>query len=90
MADTSGAHCTKAGAERRSPQWCDAICRDVFRGDEGVLCFSSSLLGLIRRYFQCYKSEEGDLMLFRPKKNFDRFKRSAGRLGLPVRTDHLC
>jgi branched-subunit amino acid aminotransferase/4-amino-4-deoxychorismate lyase len=55
-----------------------------------VLCFSSSLLGLIRRYFQCYKSEEGDLMLFRPKKNFDRFKRSAGRLGLPVRTDHLC
>jgi branched-chain amino acid aminotransferase len=32
---------------------------------------------------QCYKTEAGDLRIFRPHKNFDRFKRSAARLGLP-------
>ncbi|KAK4688242.1 branched-chain amino acid aminotransferase, partial [Tremellales sp. Uapishka_1] len=33
---------------------------------------------------KCYKTDKGDLRLFRPKKNFDRLKRSAARLGLPV------
>ncbi|KAL0242375.1 hypothetical protein I308_106004 [Cryptococcus tetragattii IND107] len=32
---------------------------------------------------KCYKSEEGELRLFRPEKNFDRLKRSGARLGLP-------
>ncbi|OXC64515.1 hypothetical protein AYX13_06140 [Cryptococcus neoformans] len=32
---------------------------------------------------KCYKSEQGDLRLFRPEKNFDRLKRSGARLGLP-------
>ena len=34
---------------------------------------------------QCFKTEKGDLTLFRPKANFARLKRSANRLGLPVR-----
>lgn len=33
---------------------------------------------------KCYKRENGDLTLFRPKANFARLKRSAARLGLPV------
>lgn len=33
---------------------------------------------------QCYKTESGDLTLFRPKANFARLQRSAARLGLPV------
>ncbi|WVQ64193.1 uncharacterized protein L199_002355 [Kwoniella botswanensis] len=37
---------------------------------------------------KCYKTDEGDLRLFRPKKNFDRLKRSAGRLGLPCEWDN--
>ncbi|WVQ94616.1 hypothetical protein IAU59_001696 [Kwoniella sp. CBS 9459] len=37
---------------------------------------------------KCYKSEQGDLRLFRPKKNFDRLKRSASRLGLPSEWDN--
>ncbi|WWD22611.1 hypothetical protein CI109_107104 [Kwoniella shandongensis] len=32
---------------------------------------------------KCYKTDNGDLRLFRPDKNFDRLKRSAARLGLP-------
>ncbi|WVQ82786.1 hypothetical protein IAT38_004918 [Cryptococcus sp. DSM 104549] len=32
---------------------------------------------------KCYKTEQGDLRLFRPEKNFERLKRSGGRLGLP-------
>lgn len=37
---------------------------------------------------KCFKSEKGDLKLFRPRNNFDRFKRSAGRLGLPCEWDN--
>lgn len=37
---------------------------------------------------QCYKTEAGDLRIFRPHKNFDRFKRSAARLGLPDNWDN--
>ncbi|OCF43462.1 branched-chain-amino-acid transaminase [Kwoniella heveanensis CBS 569] len=37
---------------------------------------------------KCYKTEQGDLRLFRPKKNFDRLKRSASRLGLPSEWDN--
>ncbi|WVF67000.1 hypothetical protein IAT40_001743 [Kwoniella sp. CBS 6097] len=37
---------------------------------------------------KCYKTEKGDLRLFRPKKNFDRLKRSASRLGLPSEWDN--
>ena len=33
---------------------------------------------------QCYKTEQGDVTLFRPNDNFERFKTSAARMGLPV------
>ncbi|KAK1921147.1 branched-chain-amino-acid transaminase, partial [Papiliotrema laurentii] len=37
---------------------------------------------------KCYKRENGDLTLFRPKANFNRLKRSAARLGLPSEWDN--
>ncbi|WWC90261.1 uncharacterized protein L201_005194 [Kwoniella dendrophila CBS 6074] len=37
---------------------------------------------------KCYKTDEGDIRLFRPNKNFDRLKRSASRLGLPCEWDN--
>ncbi|WRT63109.1 uncharacterized protein IL334_000012 [Kwoniella shivajii] len=37
---------------------------------------------------KCYKTDQGDLRLFRPSKNFDRLKRSGARLGLPCDWDN--
>ncbi|ODN98442.1 branched-chain-amino-acid transaminase [Cryptococcus wingfieldii CBS 7118] len=37
---------------------------------------------------KCFKTDNGDLRLFRPNKNFDRLKRSADRLGLPSDWDN--
>nr|XP_018266046.1 branched-chain-amino-acid transaminase [Kwoniella dejecticola CBS 10117]OBR88204.1 branched-chain-amino-acid transaminase [Kwoniella dejecticola CBS 10117] len=37
---------------------------------------------------KCYKTDQGDVRLFRPNKNFDRLKRSAARLGLPCEWDN--
>ncbi|WVQ85402.1 hypothetical protein IAT38_007567 [Cryptococcus sp. DSM 104549] len=37
---------------------------------------------------KCYKTENGDLRLFRPNKNSERLKRSAGRLCLPADWDN--
>ncbi|KLT41800.1 branched-chain amino acid aminotransferase II [Cutaneotrichosporon oleaginosum] len=37
---------------------------------------------------KCYKDDQGKLRLFRPAKNFDRLKRSAGRIGLPDKWDN--
>ncbi|WVR03017.1 hypothetical protein IAU60_000006 [Kwoniella sp. DSM 27419] len=49
------------------------------------------LAGVLQYAVTCFegmKTEQGDLRLFRPTKNFDRLKRSAARLGLPCEWDN--